>query len=64
MTGLLTFGLALLIVGAVRLAVEVHRRVSQRQRLAEEQVLAEWRLRQVAQDGFRQMLEEARRDVG
>ena len=64
MTGLLAFALALLVVGTVRLAVEVHRRASQRQRLAEEQVLAEWRLRQVAQDGFRQMLEEARRDVG
>ena len=64
MTGLLAIALALLIVGAVRLAVEVHRRASQRQRLAEEQAFAEWRLRQAAQAGFRQMLEEARRDVG
>ena len=64
MTGLLAFALSLLIVGAVRLAVQVHRRVAQRQRLAEELVLAEWRLRQVAQAGFRRMLEEARRDVG
>ena len=64
MTGLLAFALSLLIVGAVRLAVQVHRRVAQRQRLAEELVLAEWRMRQVAQAGFRQMLEEARRDVG
>lgn len=64
MTGLVAFALALLIVGAVRLAVEVHHRASRGRRLAEEQLLAEWKLRQVAQAGFRRMLEEARRDVG